>query len=602
MHLTESDIQRLTWEKTYRRGETYYARNAVRDIVLRERTLYAEVQGSRFKPYRVRIEFDAAGIAHTFCSCPQGRREICKHVVATLLTYVRKPDRVRERPSLPELLATLDRETLQNLLLDLASDDPYLVEWIDSRIELLRARKSTEAQELNGAQKRPPIDAEAIRRHVQYILRTGVQESEYDIEEWQVDDAIDGLYNLLQEVQAFVEAGDGENALRILEVMLDVLEHEVWMPYTERGWDFLKEMGQVLIEAILTADLSVLERKRWVERLQPWAREMADYGDESFTAAMIAAKTHWNDPALQRMMRGEVDIYTVWGNVNPLLRESLIRACLNVLERQERIESFLNLARAAYQTERYVTKLIQLKRYDEALNGALQHLNTPWDALSVAKAFRAHGQMEAALQVADYGLRLGVYGWEKRELAVWLREFADSLGRKDIALDAAIQAFRARACLEEYRAVEQLAGDRWTRIRAELLQYLRQSGPEVSLDNRVDIFLYEDMIDDAIDLAERSRDSYLIDRVVDAVWQRRPEWTIRTCLKMARTIIEEKRSEEYEQAVRWLEKALQAAVIAGQFDRWRTDVENLRRRHQRKYKLVPMLDALLTKAQQMNLT
>ena len=45
----------------------------------------------------------------------------------------------------------------------------------------------------------------------------------------------------------------------------------------------------------------------------------------------------------------------------------------------------------------------------------------------------------------------------------------------------------------------------------------------------------------------------------------------------------------------WLEKAPRATEAAGRLDEWRAYVEDLRRRHSRKYKLVPMSDALLGK-------
>src|SRR6266542_5447737 len=67
------------------------------------------------------------------------------------------------------------------------------------------------------------------------------------------------------------------------------------------------DLSALWAEAILTADLSPAERQTWAERLADWHTEAAEYGiDAAFEAAQAAAVQGWDDPELQRMLRGEV--------------------------------------------------------------------------------------------------------------------------------------------------------------------------------------------------------------------------------------------------------------------------------------------------------
>jgi uncharacterized Zn finger protein len=52
------------------------------------------------------------------------------------------------------------------------------------------------------------------------------------------------------------------------------------------------------------------------------------------------------------------------------------------------------------------------------------------------------------------------------------------------------------------------------------------------------------------------------------------------------------RSQYYDEAITWLEKSMDAHVAAGREEEWRAYLDDLVGRHQRKYKLRPMLEDL----------
>jgi uncharacterized Zn finger protein len=102
------------------------------------------------------------------------------------------------------------------------------------------------------------------------------------------------------------------------------------------------------------------------------------------------------------------------------------------------------------------------------------------------------------------------------------------------------------------------------------------------------------MIDEAVQVIDSSSySSYsAVEQVVDAAWQRHPEWAIRQCKRQAEPIMNGGKSRHYHHAVRWLEKARRAYLGSGREDEWGAYLESLISKHTRKYSLRPQLEAL----------
>jgi hypothetical protein len=188
-------------------------------IVRARRELLRE--GSQYEPYQIRIALDTTGIVETACSCPYDHGGICKHRVAVLLTVIREPDTVTDRPPVSDLLADLDHETLIYLFDDLLEEHPSLVEWVERELDA----RAPEAGGEGDSGETPPTrqtapDPETIRRHVESIVYpsgppTHGAQDPYAAMESRVDD----LRDLLAEARAFIDAGDGESALSLLEAI-----------------------------------------------------------------------------------------------------------------------------------------------------------------------------------------------------------------------------------------------------------------------------------------------------------------------------------------------------------------------------------------------
>ena len=109
--ITVDDLERLSDQGSFRRGQSYYRSKHIYATCRRERTIAGSCHGSSGGPYAVRVTLGEAGrapIEAWHCTCPLG--SFCKHIVALSLTWIAQPDAFAPKASIDELLADRDRE------------------------------------------------------------------------------------------------------------------------------------------------------------------------------------------------------------------------------------------------------------------------------------------------------------------------------------------------------------------------------------------------------------------------------------------------------------------------------------------------------------
>jgi len=586
--LTEAIIRQHASSDSYQRGREYYEQGAVVRVVRRDQQLQAEVEGSQYEPYLVQITCDAGGIAQAICSCPYDWGGWCKHIVATLLTVGRDPAQVDERPALHILLAGLEREQLQALLLHLVERQPGLAEMVEGQVQRLHLQPAGDAPA--PRQRHTSVDPNVFRRQVRAILRS-LDRMRSSEAYWHVGAVVDEVRQVLEQAKDFVAAGDGHNALAILEAITETYIAD-WVELDDSDGEastFFEDLGAVWTEAMLTADLTIKERQTWAKKLAQWQHEVDDYGvDTAFEAALVAAEQGWDYPPLVRVLRGEITEQGAWEEEAPSYADELAIARLNVLERQGRSQEYLHLAEAEGQTERYVTMLVRLGRVQEAVDYGLQYLGTTEEALALVKALREREEFQAALQITEHGLTLE---GAKIPLATWMTDLALGMGDTGRALEAALMVFRGAPELAAYQRVKELAGARWPELHTELLAHVRQ-GRSYSPSGPVEIFLHEGLVEDAMRAVERGAGYSLLEQVVDAATPSHADWAIRVCRQQAEPIMDQGQSQHYHHAARWLERARTAYRAAGRETEWNTYLGELVARHRRKHSLIPRLEAL----------
>ncbi len=587
--ISESTIRQNATADAYSRGQQYERRGAVTSLVRRGDLLYAQVEGSADGPYRVRITLAGnSAVAAASCSCPYDWGGWCKHIVAALLTAIHQPESVEERPALDALLGALEREQLQELLLRLANRDPDIADAIELQAALVRAAPPPAPD--TGASAAParraaPIDVQAVRRQV----RATIRESAFDYSGRA--DPLEQLEELLEQARRFSEAGEGQNAIGILQTITEECLDQ-WDVLSEFGDDIsalFEELGAAWAEAILTADLTRAERREWAEQFATWQDDLRHYGLEvGFAMARVAAEQGWDTPAIQRVFRGEISRTGIWEGEPPDFADELARMRLEILERQGRDQEYLYLAEAEGQIAHYLIKLARLGRTAQAVDEGLRYLTTANDALMLAKALQERGELRAALRIAQHGLTLAE---PRAELAAWLSGLAERMGRHDVALRAAELSFRSAPSPEMWERLEALAGENWPALQPRLLDALRQAGPRADPEVVVELFLRAGALDDAI-AAVQGNDGRLLDRVLDVAIARRPEWAAQAAIAQADRIINAGDAQRYDLAVHWLRRAREAYRAMGRPGDWQVYLSALRAAHGRKHKLMGLLGEL----------
>jgi uncharacterized Zn finger protein len=558
--LNEYIIRNLAGSESFERGQDYFHAGAVRHIERRENTLLADVEGSSPQPYRVTVAMDAGGITDVDCTCPYEYGGACKHIVAVLLAYIEKPHQIEERPSIDTVLSGLDHATLRDLIKAMVARQPDLVEWLEGELALRTHLPSPDRTPRPPYQRATPLDTGALSRQIRQAKRAFEHDDFYQVSD---SSLMQTLTALLEKAHQFVEAGDAHSGLQILAVMAEEMVVD-WHEYDHDGDAFalfFEELGELLAEAILTAELSQEEREAWAERVTEWQGGIDDYAMEinSFDAAIGAAIQGWDSNSLQRALQGETEEQDVSEDSSPWYAATLLKIRLKVLERQGRTTEYLNLARATRKTAHYLTMLVKLGRVQEAVDVGLESLQAAHTALILAQQLREQMRFAEALQIGEHGLTLK---GDKSELARWLRDFAAAQGKLELALQAAQIAFTESLTLATYQAVEPLAGNGWPSVKQELLAVLKEK--EYAYE-QIDIYLYEEMIDEAVKAVDANSfiGYYTIERVVDAALATHSDWAIRQCRRQAEPIMDRGKSNAYHHALRWLPTGSQVANKSG---------------------------------------
>jgi len=589
-HLTETDIRSLATTQSWTRGEDYYYSNRVENVVWRDGLLTAEVEGSEYEPYIVQIRFDEQEIRSTDCTCPYDWGGDCKHIIAALLYLCRQRDDIDQRPAVADLIANLNRDQLAVILLDLSSLHPAIIDDIERSLPLAVPSGPT-----SSTPALPQVDTNLLRRQIRAELRTSIK-SGYDSwgeEAFYDSDLGVALEPVIEQARAYLERGEARMALTLLKAAaqawedgIDSLDEYVRDSFEDVANEFTIGLGEIWAEVLLTADLSTEELQEWKDTLAELLETI--YGGSSLEIAVTAAEHGWTYPPLVAAMQGTITEKGAWDEEAPFYADELAQIRLRILAQRGKFEEYLNLAKAEGQFMLYLHMLVKQEQSDQAIAEAIQYLVAPEDIHALARTLADHDEIEKAFQLAQHGLELEE-SRGKAGLAEWLRDQAEKHQQPDLALKAARRALTENVTLENYQALQRILGDGWKTLREEALQITAQGK---SADYKADIYLYEKMYDQAIAVVDQAVWFSNIDKVIEAVKAEYPEWAFRQCQKRAEAIMDAGQAKNYHVAAEWLRRGRDILLSAGENDMWDTYLARVREKHQRKYKLMPMLREL----------
>ncbi|MCT7958580.1 SWIM zinc finger family protein [Laspinema palackyanum] len=582
--LTEPLLRQKSLPELFSKGRSDYESGNVTAVTLRGNLLNAEVMGKAVQPYRVRVGFDEGGLTSVTCSCAYHQSEWCEHIVATLFVVMRQPEAIQERPTLDQLLNQLTLVQTQELVQELVQQNPQLMDEIDCYITLKTKRSST--ANLSKNQRPSPINSAPFRQQARDILYEGMRYFEnLDGED---DPVTEELLDLIDNVQGLIEIGETYNALIVLEAIASACAAD-WDRVEQYGIDadeIVIALDEAIAEAILSDSLSSSEVEQWRSRLET----LQDEWSTEFALSLESLTQGWDDPDLVAALKGTLTQPEIkeesLTNSSPDL--GLIR--LKILDRQERYQEYLNLAKAKGKMKQYLTMLGSLGRTAEAMEAAQTQMKTMEEALSLGQTLRSNGEASKALEVGKIGLKLP--GNCQYELASWTADLAEELGNTEVELEARQSAFYDNPHATDYFRIKELTGENWSKIQPDLLNALKQYTTWGKTEVKVDIFLNEGLIDEAIACVTNLSDYYsdLLHRVMDAAIKHRPDWVIENARPRAESILDRKKSESYNQAIAWLKKVRAAYIQKDQWDTWKTYRQDLLQTHARKHKFRGMLE------------
>lgn len=605
-NLGETDLRYHTTDKSFKRGEDYYRRGAVNDLCQRGDCLCGEVAGTEDAPYQIIIQFDAGGVTEAKCTCPYDYEGWCKHIVAVALTAIRKPKTIQQRMSLNQLLNRLNHAQTQTLVQELVAREPKLLNQIDRFVNKI---SSPVVQQVSIAEPRPKretsVDSQPYRYQAKQMMRNCLQHWE---EGWEENPIDTDLPDIVEQVQVFIDRGEGNDALMILTAITEACVED-WDEVSDCGEEshsLIEQLDPMWAAAVLTAELSSVEAIDLQVNLEEWQDRLSG----EFEIAAEALRQGWDNPELLAILQGESA--DLWDDGRPSYADKLTQIRLEILNLQERYPEYLNLARAEDLIEEYLVMLAQMGQIAEVMATSVR-IKDAGQALTIAKVLREQDALTEALSIAKAGLdlpdRLSTSQAEQQfftvhqsplldrhryELADWTSELAQGLDDSATALTARIMAFKLRPSMRGYQQIKTFAGNAWQGLQPDLLQHLRLMDSWSHAEAKVQIFLDEGLIDDAIStVADSYTRANLIQVVMDAAITHKPEWVIATAIRPAEDIMNRGKAESYQEAVNWLAKARAAYRQSGRQDEWQEYRAQLVETHGRKRKLMGLINEQL---------
>jgi uncharacterized Zn finger protein len=538
-------------------------------------------------------------------------------VITALLTLIREPETIAFRPPLASLLDKLDPGQLRQLVDGLLQITPEITEEVERLANALvdsaakgeedpaSAGKATSPASSSAPAGLTPLEATLLRRQIVTEVANSIRDG-YDSwgeEAWYDSDLSAGLQPGLIRVQGFLDADQPKAALDLLALITEAWEEgcnqidDYFLEYFDDNESVeLITLGNLWAEALLTGDLSPEEREEWADLLDEYAGQVL-WGS-CLEVGAEAARQGWDYPPLQAVLNGQITQKGVWEDWEedeaPYYADDLAKVRIGILEKRGEYQAALYLAEAEGRYSDYLRILILLGRVEEGVEEAKQHLESVESIHTLARTLAEAEEFEHAFDLARHGLGLeNERTWlvsNKAPLAVWLRDLA--LARQDqaLALWAARQSLTHQCNLTNYETIQRIAGEEWPVIKPDILSDIANRG---NRDGVVDIYLSEGMHDDAIAVVDKADWFSNIERVLAAVQATHPEWAFRQCARRADAIMNEGRAKDYDTAAAWVRQGRDILLAAGMDPLWNDYIDSRMATHARKYKLMPMLRALV---------
>lgn len=597
--LDEDDIADMTDEGSFSRGQGYYTRGNLFDLVRRGDVLEGWSEGSSGGPYHIRVTMARKGSSHDepvvsySCTCPRGG--FCKHVVALLLSWVHDPGSFASRRTLAEALAGKSRDELAALIELVVARYPEAEALID--LPLPEADPSDAAAGATEA----AVDPAAIRRQVHAAYQDGG-------DDW---DAAAGIAADLETVREIGERYEQAGRFADAAVVYTTLAMEAmdFLLETNDEGDISAVIGESSegLSRCLAAQAGLPEDRRMSPPTRAqMVRAMFDIWRRDTEMGGIEVDAGIEDALAQHASPEERVRLTEWIRLEIRAGDSFSqqwrnRAALEFLfdlraetPDSERLEEY----RAAGLHEEAITILMEMGRVEEALETAEAHLTEPGPFTRFANDLYALGEGWAGRAVTLVERRMAEARRERRpdirnrfaDYRSWLVKHYTEQGRLDEALALERERFEERPTLEAYQSVCAAANrldpkeEAWKDIRASMLKIVERQEVYYLL---AEIHLTEGDVGEALEILRRTDrkgnpvlvyDS-LKARIAQAAEDEHPADAVALYWELAERRIGERNRTAYAEAAALLVRARKVCARAGRTDAFDARIAAMRAQH-----------------------
>lgn len=556
LSITEADIKQLSTEQSFQRGLNYYRGGALFDLVRQGNELRAYCEGSSFEAYRVSAEIGEQGVESVTCTCPYDWGGICKHSVALLLTWVRKPDSFHTIAPLDEMLAHRSKEDLIVLIKEMLKREPDLTRLLELPVQ---------------PDRQTPLNLDAFRRQISYALRMA---DDYDYRG--AEAVATELSALVDNAHRFYEGDDWANAGALYALVLNEVAADYEEIYDENGdvalvlQDCAEGLGKCLAEGEADAEA----RREWLEALLEAEFKDIEMGgiDLAYPAAEILINQAtdeewtWIEQLIRRAIAGQSNRYSDFG------QERLVRFLANRLEMQGDEDQADELALELGSPQQQAFMLIEHHRFDEAVAIAQAHFtDLPGLVTRFADVLVEAGAGPTAEAYMAGLLNTRQGAWYRD----WLAQYAEKSGDLSGALQRWQESFTENPGFKTYQSLREVARQlgQWEGLRPKLLAQMEDQKKWTDL---IEVALDEADIPRAIELLPNMRWGNYERRVAQAAERDYPRDSIRIYSRHIEGLIQARDRENYRQAATLLDKVRKLYQKLDEQDTWQQYIGRIR--------------------------
>lgn len=538
--LTEDTIRDYIGAESFRRGEHYFRDGMIFNARRTDALLKADCHGSGGNIYRVHATVEDGTIVEADCSCPVSAQ--CKHIAALLLTWLHQPNDFRKTQETNASLEQRSKEELIALIKQMLLRAPDL----ESLLELPLP---------TGKKSKQKINSETYRRQVAAAF--GGSDFEYGA----APSIAEELSATMEIANGFLAQSEIDNAATVYETIANGVIENYESVDDESGalggvvQDCVEGLSKCLDDKVERANPKL--REKILRALFEVYRFDVDFGgvglsdgvpDLILKQADDAEKKQiakWVRTAMSTSRRASNEYSDNWQ------RQAYGGFLLHLQANSLDDEAYLRLCRETHRLNDLVTRLLKLKRVDEATKETAHA--SDYELLELADIFAQHKQAEVAERLMTERAKTT----KDTRIFEWLK---DRSKQRDNYADALLWARRInddRPSLEQYREIRKLAKrvGRWTDVRAEVLSdYERRK----DFDLLTQIHLDEKDIDAALKTVEKTQSGFpyfspdLRLVVAKAAEETHPRDALRIYLQAAERIISARDRGAYSEASKYL--------------------------------------------------